>query len=184
MENVREGDSLRLRPEGFSVYERPGWDEWAMGIARAVSLRGDCTRRRVGAVLLDARHRVIGCGYNGGPSGGPSCLKGECPRGRHFDYGANGKWQKPGDPLRECFCGNSWPCPNAAEPGSSYDNSGPHGSCISIHAEINCILDVSDRRRIEAAVMYVTAEPCTGCRKIIANTSLSRVVWPDGEFEQ
>lgn len=61
---------------------RPSWDDYFMGIARAVSLRGDCTRRQVGCVLVDYQHRVIGTGYNGAEPGGPSCLAGECPRGR------------------------------------------------------------------------------------------------------
>ncbi len=60
--------------------ERPEWGEYAFGIALAVAARGDCSRRRVGAVVLDRNHRVAGCGYNGTYSGGPSCLAGECPR--------------------------------------------------------------------------------------------------------
>lgn len=68
----------------FSGYiltdDRPDWDAWGTWLAAAVSLRGDCRRMRVGAVLLDHNHRVIGAGYNGSPPGGPSCLKGECPR--------------------------------------------------------------------------------------------------------
>ena len=60
--------------------DRPDWDTWALGIARAVATRGDCTRLQVGAVILDERHRVVSTGYNGAPPGGPSCLAGECPR--------------------------------------------------------------------------------------------------------
>jgi dCMP deaminase len=62
--------------------ERPAWDEYFMGIAQAVARRGDCTRRRVGCVLVDSDHRIIGTGYNGAEPGGPSCLAGECPRGQ------------------------------------------------------------------------------------------------------
>lgn len=29
--------------------QRPDWDTWALGIARAVATRGDCTRLQVGA---------------------------------------------------------------------------------------------------------------------------------------
>jgi dCMP deaminase len=53
-----------------------------MGIAYSVARRGDCTRRQVGCVLVDPSHRIIGTGYNGAEPGGPSCLAGECPRGR------------------------------------------------------------------------------------------------------
>lgn len=61
--------------------DRPSWDEYFMGIAEAVSTRADCRRRRIGCVIVDTRHRVISTGYNGSPSGGPSCLAGQCPRG-------------------------------------------------------------------------------------------------------
>ncbi|MCP9209637.1 deoxycytidylate deaminase [Streptomyces sp. NEAU-Y11] len=150
---------------------RPDWDTWAIGIAEAVSKRGDCTRRQVGAVLLDENHRVIGCGYNGGPSGGASCLEGACPRGLHHLSGDS------------CACGGVWPCMQAAPPGSSYDTS-PGGQCIAIHAEVNALLDVSDRRRLEGSTLYITTDPCLGCQKIIGNTGVARVVWPGGEWRK
>lgn len=61
--------------------ERPSWDEWGLGLARAVATRADCTRRRVGAVVLDTGHRVVATGYNGAPPGERGCLEGGCPRG-------------------------------------------------------------------------------------------------------
>ncbi|MFD7553006.1 deoxycytidylate deaminase [Streptomyces sp. NPDC059835] len=61
--------------------ERPPWDEWALGIADAVAPRGDCTRSRVGAVLLDRRRRVVMSGMNGTVPGERGCLAGACPRG-------------------------------------------------------------------------------------------------------
>lgn len=60
--------------------ERPSWDPYFLGIADAVSLRGDCCRRLVGAVLVDESHIIRATGYNGSDPGGPSCLAGECPR--------------------------------------------------------------------------------------------------------
>lgn len=53
-----------------------------MGITHAVAARADCTRARVGAVIVASDRRIVATGYNGGPSGGPSCLAGDCPRGR------------------------------------------------------------------------------------------------------
>jgi dCMP deaminase len=68
----------------FSGYiftnDRPDWDEWGLWIAAAVALRADCRRLRVGSVLMDSHHRIVGQGYNGAAPGGPSCLKGQCPR--------------------------------------------------------------------------------------------------------
>ena len=62
--------------------DRPGWDAWAMAIAGAVSLRGDCTRRQVGAVIIGPKHEIVSIGYNGVAPGEPGCLAGACPRGR------------------------------------------------------------------------------------------------------
>lgn len=61
---------------------RPDWDAYFLNVAKAVSLRGDCLRRQVGAVIVDGDRRIVSTGYNGAPPGGPSCLAGECPRGR------------------------------------------------------------------------------------------------------
>ncbi|WP_234431758.1 deoxycytidylate deaminase [Streptomyces sp. NRRL S-241] len=82
-----EGGSLLISAttttkKATAASERPSWDEWALGIADAVALRGDCTRSQVGAVLLDRRGRLVMSGMNGVPSGERGCLTGACPRGR------------------------------------------------------------------------------------------------------
>lgn len=59
---------------------RPDWEDYFLGIARAVAARGDCLRRQVGCVIVDQDHRVLATGYNGTHPGGPSCLAGDCPR--------------------------------------------------------------------------------------------------------
>ena len=59
---------------------RPTWDDYFLGIASSVARRADCTRARHGAVIVKDR-RIVSTGYNGSPSGGASCLAGECPRG-------------------------------------------------------------------------------------------------------
>lgn len=183
--------------------DRPDWHTWALGIAEAVSLRGDCTRRRVGAILLDGRHRVFGAGYNGTEPGGKSCLKGECPRGRHYMVAEpyaqkcdtrkqhNTMWTGIFDMcsdcsfLFKCGCGKEWNgeagCEDSVAPGSSYD-TGP-GACHASHAEQNALADVESRYRLDGATMFVTQPPCDGCVRQIRNTTrVARVVWPDGEL--
>lgn len=44
-----------------------------MVIADAVSLRASCDRARVGTVIVSADRRILSTGYNGAPSGLPSC---------------------------------------------------------------------------------------------------------------
>lgn len=131
-----------------SVRDRPSKAEWAMIQALAVSTRGECTRRRVGAVVIDRRGRLAGAGYNGSEPGGPSCLKGECPRAL-----------------------------SGVLPGSQYD-TGP-GACEAVHAELNAVLDVSDANRLEGARLFVTAEPCDGCLKILRTKPLREIVYLD-----
>lgn len=76
------------------MIERPGWAAYFMDIAKAVSARGECSRSQVGAVLVKDK-RIRATGYNGAPSGAPSCLTGHCPRalsnvepGSSYDTGA------------------------------------------------------------------------------------------------
>ncbi|ASR77141.1 dCMP deaminase [Mycobacterium phage MyraDee] len=56
---------------------RPDWDEYFLGIAKAVAERSDCERSKVGAVVVKGR-RIRATGYNGAPAGRPGC--GTCPR--------------------------------------------------------------------------------------------------------
>ncbi|AXK86548.1 deoxycytidylate deaminase [Nocardia farcinica] len=56
---------------------RPTWDEYFIGIARAVAARSDCERDKVGAVVV-RNHRIRATGYNGAPAGWPGCHT--CPR--------------------------------------------------------------------------------------------------------
>ncbi len=59
--------------------DKPGWDDYFIGIARAVSVRSSCERRKVGAVIVNPDRRIVGTGYNDSPAGGPHCIDG-CPR--------------------------------------------------------------------------------------------------------
>lgn len=74
-------------------FEKPSWDEYFLKIAQAVSLRSDCERSQVGAVVVKD-NRIRGTGYNGAAAGYPGCET--CPRrlsgcapGSGYDAGAN-----------------------------------------------------------------------------------------------
>lgn len=57
--------------------DRPSKDEYFMFIANAVSTRGTCSRRKVGAVLVRDGH-IISTGYNGAPEGLGHCIDEGC----------------------------------------------------------------------------------------------------------
>lgn len=127
---------------------RPNWDDYFLDMAVAVAARADCARRKVGAVLVDYNRRVIGTGYNGAPPGGPSCLAGECPRGKMST--------------------------DQVAPGSSYDTGA--GTCIALHAEQNALL-YSDYTARTGGVIYITTVPCDACMRMLKGAGLRRAVW-------
>jgi len=56
------------------------------------------------------------------------------------------------------------------------------GHCVrTVHAEANAIVQAArNGMRIEGASIYVTASPCWGCFRLIANAGIVRIVF--GEF--
>lgn len=71
---------LRQTVASFSrLMKRPSFDEYFMEIARVVSLRGNCVKRKVGAVIVREK-RIISTGYNGTPRGAKNCYEGGCKR--------------------------------------------------------------------------------------------------------
>lgn len=139
---------------------RPSWDEWGLAGAAWVATRADCTRRQVGAVLLDSGHRVVATGYNGAPSGEKGCLTASaCPRGRAS--------------LEEVPSYESGP--------TSYD-TGP-GACIALHAEQNVVIRAS-WDEMDGATLYITDRPCDGCWRTILGTPIRRVVAPNFEWNR
>jgi len=78
--------------------KRPNWDEYFMEIARVVSLRSNCMKRKVAAVVVLDK-RIISTGYNGTPRGTKNCNEGGCPRCNHFG--------PTGEKLEDCLCSHA-----------------------------------------------------------------------------
>jgi dCMP deaminase len=55
-----------------SSYRRPAWDDYFIEIAKVVSSRSTCLRRRYGAVIVKD-NVIVSTGYNGGPRGVINC---------------------------------------------------------------------------------------------------------------
>lgn len=88
-EKARERETLPRLPEPIAVLgsqdtaalaearrviqaDRVSWDRYFMDLAEAVSKRGTCDRKKVGAVLVVGK-RLVATGYNGALAGLPHC---------------------------------------------------------------------------------------------------------------
>lgn len=74
---------------------RPDWDEYFMMMAEVAATRGNCIKRRVGAVIVIDR-QILSTGYNGTPKGITNCNDGGCPRCAGAVNSGSG--------LGECLC--------------------------------------------------------------------------------
>ncbi len=69
------GGNGRKRPR-----QRPSWDEYFIEIAKVVSRRSTCLRRRYGAVIVKD-NVIVSTGYNGAPRNSVNCIDtGVCKR--------------------------------------------------------------------------------------------------------
>lgn len=143
-------EALAWSEQNRVKHARPSWDEWGLILAEAVATRADCTRRKVGAVLMRPDHTIVSTGYNGGKPNGPSCLAGGCPRGRMSK--------------------------EEVAPGSSYDTGA--GTCIALHAEQNALLRAT-WDEMQGATLYITDAPCDGCMRMINGTPINRIHYPE-----
>lgn len=149
----------------MSINGQPGtsarqtWDDYFLGLAAAAATRSNCTRRVVGAVLVQGRH-VRATGYNGPPSGYGHCDEGACPRGAPDPGGVPAA---------------AW---EAAPTGSDSEDE----RCVAVHAEANALLFAEPRDRA-GATLYATGAPCFSCAKLIANSGVGEVVAGGGRYE-
>lgn len=120
-------------------------DTYFLLIAQAVSVRANCTRRKIGAVIVDCDGRIVEAACNSAPEGHPQCLDGACPRGKKS--------------VRE------------------QPEYAPYDDCISVHAEARAIIQ-GDYGRMRGGTMYVTANPCGDCAKLIHGAGIRRLVTP------
>lgn len=84
-----------LIPKLMAKLRRPSWDEYFMKMAQVASLRSNCCKRKVAAVIVRER-RIISTGYNGTPRGTRNCFEGGCPRCNNL--------AASGTRLEECLC--------------------------------------------------------------------------------
>lgn len=143
---------------------RPSWDTYFMLLASLASLRSNCMKRRVGAVLVRDK-RVVSTGYNGTPRGVRNCGEGGC--GRCNSHGDG--WGEEGPPEEgEASRADRVTAPRRQVPNreGSQAQALPSLSrvgealdeCLCLHAEENALLEAG-RERVsgggtEGAVLY------------------------------
>jgi dCMP deaminase len=135
---------------------RPSKDITWMRVARTISQRATCLRRKVGCVLLDARGHVLSTGYNGVAPGEPHCNEIEFVGSRAADGSGNRNY------------------PNAC-PGAFLKTGVGLDQCYAVHAEQNALLQCKDPWQIH--VCYTTTSPCMTCVKLLLATSCVDIVF-------
>ena len=58
---------------------RMNWNDYFLSIAALACDRGTCPRRKVGCVVVNVQHHILGTGYNGNAPGQPHCIDNPCP---------------------------------------------------------------------------------------------------------
>ncbi len=132
---------------------RPDWDEYFINIAKAVSTRATCLRRKYGAVITKD-NIIVSTGYNGAPAGMRDCLEvAVCTRKElRIPHGE-----------RYELCHSVHAEANAIIRASVDELQ---GATIYISG--------SDGRN------ECHAEPCMMCKRMILNARIAKVVYSDG----
>lgn len=138
---------------------RPSWDEYFLEIAKVVSSRATCLRRRYGAVIVKDRV-IVSTGYNGSPRGAINCIdSGVCKR-QQLNV-------PPGERYELCVAVHA--------EQNAIINAPPErmeGATIYIAG-------------FEADGSLADGRPCLLCRRMMLNARISRVVYlrKDGTVE-
>ncbi len=133
---------------------RPGWDEYFIGIAKAVSTRATCLRRKYGSVITKD-NIIVTTGYNGAPRGMKDCLDaGKCTRK---------ELQIPHGERYE-LCHSVHAEANAIIRAS-----------VDELRDATIYISGTDEKGQEC-----NSEPCMMCKRMILNSQIAKVVCSDG----
>lgn len=134
-------------------HKRPGWDEHWLEMARVVSRRSTCLRRRFGAVIVN-RHVMLSTGYNGAPRGTPNCVDlGKCYR-KERNLPAGSHYEK---------------CRSVHAEANAIINAAREGVSIK-GTELYLYGEHADSGKI------VGAKPCKMCRRMLINAGIEAVI--------
>ena len=119
-----------------------------MDIAYMAATRSQCSRRKVGALLVQGK-KLLGTAYNGAPMGVSDCAEAGCMVVEEYEKVVT-------DGVEEMV---------------------KKQRCIrTIHAEQNLLL-FTDRKDREGSTVYVTDQPCWTCANMLANSGIKEIVF-------
>ncbi|GAA5967007.1 hypothetical protein JCM11641_000413 [Rhodosporidiobolus odoratus] len=159
----------------LSEHLRPSWDTYFMHLASLASLRSNCMKRRVGAVLVRDK-RVVSTGYNGTPRGVRNCGEGGCGRcNSHGDGLGLEEDGEEGQVGNEVGGGGGGGQKGMNRVGEALDE------CLCLHAEENALLEAG-RERVSGggtagAVLYCNTCPCLRCTVKIVQCGVREVIY-------
>lgn len=130
---------------------RPSWDEYFIEIAKVVSSRSTCLRRRYGAVIVKD-NVIVSTGYNGAPRGSANCIdKANCRR-KELNVPAGERYE-----LCEAV---------HAEQNAVINGSPERMKDATIYIA-----------GFEEDNSFAEGKPCLLCRRIIQNAMIKKVVY-------
>ena len=133
------------------MYKRPDFDEYYINIAKAVSARATCLRRRYGAVLVKD-NKIVATGYNGAACGEDNCTDiNKCIR-KELNV-------EPG--TRYEICKSVHAENNALLSASREESTGATLYIAGFNVDDESVAD---------------GNPCMMCRRVIKNSKVEKVV--------
>lgn len=147
-------------------------DESLMAMAYAAGQRSSCTKRKVGAVIVDPVENVVSSGFNAVPLDEQTCASKytKCYREHYREdllSALSEKISLSDEHVKEVT-------PLLKEKVKALD------VCRSVHAEENAILGLSRNGRavsLEECTLYTTTFPCRLCAKMIVTVKMKQVVY-------
>jgi deoxycytidylate deaminase len=156
----------------------PGEKEAYMSIAYAASLRSNCIKRQVGAVIIDKNRAVISMGYNENSEPLKPCYEqfGECYREAYIEE-VMAKFKACPLCTKELGSPLVFPyqCPHCNR--SVYREiikDRAMGRCTALHAEEKALLS-AQHGDLSECTLYVTTFPCFTCSQKILNSGIQKL---------
>ena len=117
----------------MAINESPSKTTYFLAMAKLVSTRGTCARRRVGCVLVDKHGLVLATGYNGNGRGQGHCIDSPC-EGAKF---------KSGEGLEKCEAIHAeqnaiLQCKNTEHIEKAYITLSPCVTCVKLLLNTSC----------------------------------------------